>query len=82
METNISFRDLTSYDYASKANPWSVKQNVDELSPLTHWRFENPEEAALAALLWINDADKNINDFRGKLKAVLRIIGVKSAWSE
>lgn len=36
METNISFRDLTSYDYTSKANPWSIKQNVDELSPLTH----------------------------------------------
>jgi hypothetical protein len=39
-----------------------------------HWSFDDEHEAKLAIALW-DAGEKDINDFRGVLRATLRIIG-------
>ena len=62
---------------------YQINPKKESLKPLHNWRFDDKEDALLAASMWLNTPEsmKDVNCFAAFFKAVLRIIGkTESSW--
>lgn len=84
----LTLNHLTTAHYEHTKNahlrecPWSVKEDCDDVKPISNWRFATQQEAALAATMWIATPieKREPNHFRYQFKHTLLILGIESEW--